>query len=287
MELRRVLFKKPKKELIELIGKFSRECPHFTSNRDVYSLNQEVLASKLWGILLNLRLTYPNEDYSICLDILSKKKKEKKEKASEKIDIYLKKPQEHVSEYKIKIIPFLPDEICKNLHVLISKNQNLMEKWKNERKYQGFISFLATNEICIPSALEKMLYDKLFYVDGEFMVEDALLIDYARYQLDKWEENLKAFISVLTNEEIDMIFSLHLLYRWIVNILEERNEKISYTYNDIPLLKRVLLAQYLKLINNDKCTDDELDNLAEVINDIVYYRIDNLSIKVLPWGDLD
>ena len=53
LELRKVLRKKKKSELIELVGIFSKECPHFSLGKKVSKFNHEDLASKFWGILLN------------------------------------------------------------------------------------------------------------------------------------------------------------------------------------------------------------------------------------------
>lgn len=155
------------------------------------------------------------------------------------------------------------------------------------RDYIGFTSFLATNDICIPPDLEKLLYNNLFEKDKPNEVSEETLLKYARYQLEYWENELKKVFKGLNSEEIKVIFSLHFLYHGLVFILEKRNIKISYAYDDIPLLKRVIVAQLLKLISDVICSDDELDKLAENLNNIIDERINNTSIKIIPWSDLE
>ena len=78
-----------------------------------------------------------------------------------------------------------------------------------------------------------------------------------------------------------------MLYYGLVCVLEKRNIKISYAYDDIPLLKRVIVSQILKLNSDGSCTDDDLDKLAESLNKIVDERINNTCIKIMPWSNLE
>jgi len=279
MELRKVLLNTPKKELEKLIGSFNSNCPHFNLKINYSTIKQELLASKLWAILMNLKETYPDEDFPVCIKILS----EEKDKPNETENI------SKTSKEVFRIIPFSPNSICKHLYELISTDKKLMEKWRKDRKYHGFTSFIASNDICIPPGLEKLLYDNLFDEENDD-TDDAILINYARYQLDMYEEDFKSFFSKLSDEEIDIVLSLHLLFKWIISLLEIRKEKINYKYDDLPILKRVILAQYLKLKSDNKCDktmDEELDEIADIINELVYERMVDLNIKIIPWGDLD
>lgn len=287
LELRKVLRKKKKSELIDLVGIFSKECPHFPLGRKVNKLNQEDLVSKLWGILLNLRSNYPDEDYSICLDILSRKDDKKAKMEIEDSSSYSNTQKVQTVISKFKIIPFVPNEVCTHLFELISDNNDMLRIWKNKHKLQGFVAFLAGNDISLPPALEILLYNRLFKNIQDYEVEESLIIDYSRRQLDLLEETLYAFFKTLKNNEIEIIFSIHLIYNFIIRLLEENNEKINFTYDDIPLFKRVILAQYLKISNKNECTDEELDNLAINLIDIMYDKSDKFNIKIMPWGDLD
>lgn len=114
-ELRKVLSDKSKKELIELTGKFSNQCAHFKVSFDMKKLDPETLASRLWSILLNLELDYP-EEKNLCEVILTQEKKTQDLSVSPKKQTQKEQP----SIDTIKTIPFLPNETCKHLYELIS-----------------------------------------------------------------------------------------------------------------------------------------------------------------------
>jgi len=60
-ELRKVLSKKPKKELIELLDDLSQKCPHLQINFDTSNLQQKILVSRIWQVLLLMKAEYYNE----------------------------------------------------------------------------------------------------------------------------------------------------------------------------------------------------------------------------------
>lgn len=277
IELRQVLRKKPKKELIELIDIFSKECPHFKFNFDVRKPNKELLASRLGSILLNLREEYPNEQ-NFCIEILSEKKLERSQTNKEKDNIK--------TIQIIKSIPFNPQKICKHFHTILTEDNNFINLWHEDRQYFGFSSLLRINDLGIPEDVEKCLYERIF-ISSQSDWDKEMLVKYARYQLDIWEIEFNKILENLNKEEIEVVLALNYIFQSLVANMEKRNEKINYNYDDIPLLKRVCLAQYLKLLNKKNCSDDQLDELAEMINDVIEHKIIDSNIKLLPWSDFE
>lgn len=277
IELRRTLFKKPKRELIDFIGTVSEKCPHFKTPSDIEKATPDIIAAQLLSILLKLELDYP-EEKSICVDILSKEGIEIKSKEKTIFEEELSKTT--------KFIPFNPNEVCVYLFQLINADQEFIKCWNESRISSGFITLLHINGIGLPSDMEELLFKKIFN-SPQLNYDDDLLIKYARFQLDNWENELKLVISELTPEEVEIILSLNLVFQGISSILEKSNVKINYNFDDIPLLKRVILSQYTKLLKNGLCTDKELDELAVKINDIIYNRDIESNIKLLPWSDLE
>lgn len=105
--------------------------------------------------------------------------------------------------------------------------------------------------------------------------------------MDIWEIEFNKILENLNKEEIEVILALNYIFQSLIANMEKRNEKINYNYDDIPLLKRVCLAQYLKLLNKKNCSDDQLDELAEMINDVIEHKIIDSNIKLLPWSDFE
>ena len=273
LELRRVIFKKPKKELLEFIGTVSEKCPHFQVPSDMERLRPEILASRLLSILLNLKYDYPEEE-SVCIELLSKEAIEGEGAIIE----------EEISKV-IKFITFNPNEICKYFFQLIKDDEDFMENWNEKLLFSGFVSLLSINGIGLPTDMEELLFQKVFKIQQD--IDYDLAIKYARFQLDDWEKELKLVISELGSEELQEIFALNLIFQGIASILEKNNVKINYNYDDIPLLKRVILAQYLKLLIEGVCIDEDLDEFAERINNIIDNKITESNIKLLPWSDLE
>lgn len=169
IELRQVLRKKPKKELIELINIFSKECPHFKFNFDVVKPNKELLASRLGSILLNLREEYPNEQ-NFCVEILSEKKLERSQTNKEKDNIK--------TIQIIKSIPFNPQKICKHFHTILTEDNNFINLWHEDRQYFGFSSLLRINDLGIPEDIENCLYERIFNSDQNDW-DKEMLVKYA------------------------------------------------------------------------------------------------------------
>ncbi len=214
MKLKKYISNKIKRDLIEITNKFAEECPSLNLKFNAEDLDHDLLASRLLEILMYLETTHP-DNYLKCINILSEVEKEKDSKSSTPLRIKQEIDKFHIIE-AIKIIPFVPDDICKHLFELLSKDQDITKQWDSNRHFLGFRAFLATNEISIPLALEELLYNNLFKSNKIQDYGEATLIAYGRYQLDIWEEDLKAILSELSIEDVDMIFSLHLIYQWIV-----------------------------------------------------------------------
>lgn len=278
LELRRVLFKKPKKELLEFIGTVTEKCPHFRVPSDMERLRPEIIASRLLSILLNMRLDYPEEE-SLCIELLSNEDIEEKFQEGALIKEELSKAT--------KYIPFNPNEICKYFFQLIKNDEDFMKNWNEKRLFSGFVSLLSINGIGLPTDMEELLFQKVFNSPQLLNIDYDLTIKYARFQLDNWEKELKLVISELRIEGLEEIFSLNLIFQGIISILEKLNVKIRYNYDDIPLLKRVILAQYLKLLKEGVCKDEDLDEFAERINNIIDNKITESNIKLLPWSDFE
>lgn len=280
MELRKVIFKKAKKELNKFIDIFSEKCPHFSLKMDLKKSKKDVIAYKLWVILLNLSSNYPNEG-DICLSILSN------ESQIENPSHNIESSDTILVTVDVEHIPFMPDNICKLLYNLYVEDKEFMKNWRKDREFLGFSYFLASNDLCIPPDLEKMLYNRLFQENIKFEYGEGTLLDYSRYQVENWEKELKKVLTELSNSEISIIFSLNLLYYKLISLLETKNVKIIYNFDDIPLLKRVILAQLLKLDKNGACPDENLEDLAELLNDVMDFKVNNTNIKILPWSELD
>lgn len=280
-ELRKILSKKPKKELIELLTDISNRYPHLKINFVASNLQQSILVSRIWQLFLLMKAEYSKEYAELIRRIVEKeqiqnRKKIKKSKTSKSVQL---------GNYKT--LPFIADDICKHLHELIKNDHKLMSLWNSERKFYGFISLLGRNNMSIPVELIKIFYANIFGNKEKNELEKSLLINYSRYHLDLWEKDFKAVLTKLSTEELDLILSLHLLYDWIVELLIEQGERIIFKYEDIPLIKRVILAQYLKLLEGNECSDDELDRIAEKLKKIINVKVKRFNMEILPWGDLE
>ena len=280
-ELRKILTKKPKKELIELLSDISIKYPHLKINFVAYKLQQSILVSRIWQLFLLMKAEYSKE-YTEFIRIIVEKEQNQSRKKITKSDT---SKQEEFGIYKT--LPFVADDICQHFHDLIKKDQKLMSIWNSNRRFYGFISLLGRNNISIPEDLIKILYTNIFESKEKTELETSVLINYARYHLDLWEKYFKTVLSKLSIEELDLILSLHLLYDWIVELLTKKGERIIFKYDDIPLMKRVILAQYLKLLEGRKCSDDELNRTAEKLKEIINIRVKRYNMEILPWGDLE
>lgn len=69
-DLRKILYKKIKRDLVELTNILNEECPTLNLNFDATSLDHDTLASRLWEILLYLKRSHP-EHYIKYINILS------------------------------------------------------------------------------------------------------------------------------------------------------------------------------------------------------------------------
>lgn len=278
-ELRHLLRKKKKTELNDLINIFSQECPHFKIKLET-KLDKETLASRVWVGLINLKVNFPEPEFTLCMEILAKleNKMESSEDANETQLPY---------DQTIKYIPFSANEIINYLFSLIKHNETLLEKI-NDRKFHGFKVFLRFNDITILETLETILYNKVFDETIENLdISENDYLEYARHRLDVTENVLKDFFTRLNDEEIDIILSLNLLFHHILEALESENVKINYTYDDIPLLKRAFVAQYLNFFNDGELGDDDLDKIVCIINNIIQMKVTDLIINTIPWTDLE
>ena len=57
-ELRKVLSKKPKKELINLLSDLSKKSAHLQFNFDPSKLQQGILVSRIWQVLLLMKAEF-------------------------------------------------------------------------------------------------------------------------------------------------------------------------------------------------------------------------------------
>ncbi|HEC38174.1 hypothetical protein LCGC14_1021990 [marine sediment metagenome] len=277
-KLRQVLNKKPKRELIELIEIFSQKCPNFQVKFNANQLNKEMLASKLGSVLLNLIALYP-EDQDTCFDILT---------GEIEVIPKIKKKDVIVSNREpiITSIPFNSQKICDYFYEKLSSDLHFMDIWNSKRLLMGFLALLALNEIGLPEDIENLLFKKLFQDQLED-IEPSSMMKFSRFQLDNWEEEFKKIKQELNDYELDVVLSYNFIFKELISILERENVKVNYNFDDIPILKRVISAQYLKLKNTGRCTDDTLDELADLINNISEERITESYIKLFPWSDFE
>jgi len=278
-ELRQVLNKKPKRELIELIEIFSQKCPNFQVKFNANQLNKEMLASKLGSVLLHLIALYP-EDQDACFDILT---------GEIEVISKIKKKDVIISNRELMIvsIPFDSQKICDYFYKKLSSDSQFMEFWYSKRLYMGFLALLALNDIGLPSDIENHLFQRLFQGQPKEDTEESLIIRFSRFQLDNWEEEFKKIKQELNDAELEVVLSYNYIFKELISILERERVKINYNYDDIPILKRVLTAQYLKLKKDNDCNDDNLDEIADLINNIAEERINESYIKLFPWSDFE
>lgn len=280
-KLRKILKDKPRQKLIEFIEKISKKYS-FNFRFDTSKERGNKLVSLAWQALLRIQSRESKENFENLIQSLM----EDSQKAKTEQTI----PKDIVKREKIRktqALPFHAEEICELFHKLLVEDQEFMTIWKLERKKNGFFSLLGRNNLNIPEVLKKMLYLRIFKQNNEIFFDNAKLINYGRYHLDLWEKDLKFILDSINQEETDMILSIHLIYDWIVRILEKKKIIIYYKTDDIPLFKRVILAQYLKLLDINNYSDETLDKMATAIIDIINDKIKGSSIEILPWGDLD
>lgn len=274
-EIRQVLRRKPKRELIDLIDIFQDSCPRFRKPPLYQKLNKEMLASKLGTSLLNLIARHP-EDQEICFEILSGDTDEQ----GQKITSTKKATKKHPS--LIKRIPFNPQKICDMFKKMVEEDEEFKAKWEKKREFLGFLEILAINEIGIPDEIGNVLYKRLFNQDQD--ISEDSVINFSRYQLDNWEEEFRKMMKHLEPIESDLVLSYNLILKELIRILEKENIEINYNYDDIPILKRIILAQYVRLIGK-KCSDDILDDFADIASNIIEKT--DTFIKLFPWSDFE
>ncbi|MHA1427597.1 MAG: hypothetical protein ACTSQI_16545 [Candidatus Helarchaeota archaeon] len=283
-ELRRQLEKIPKPDLIDLIKLFESACPDFELKFNPSNLEFKILVSNTWAIIRSMQEEYPETDYIKCLTLLAQKINRMEEEKSVRTVEIRSNATESISE--LQVIPFNANELCKYLSKLLKESEHFMKNWNEFRNFFGFCALLTTNAIPIPRDLEPVLFQFIFYPNEDTSFEARQLIDYSRHQLDVLEKDFKELFSLLDTKETDLILSLNLLFWEIRSLMEDSNIKINYNSDDLPLLKRVILAQCIKLTENS-CSDELIDEKAEILNEIINVKIPDISINVLPWGELD
>jgi hypothetical protein len=280
-ELRKELARKSKKQLIDLIPLFREEFPHFKI-QDVSELwAKDFLVSNLWGALLN---TISNQtEYKWCLQIIVD---------GRQVDA-LRESEESSSDQKTLIItpiPFSARDFCNQTYQMLISDTDFLKKWNTSPLYFGYLEFLSNNNVSIPENLANLLFQKLFkgMIIKKRNFDSSLLIDYSRYNLEVWEKDLKQFFDSLNSDEIHTLLCLHLIYSSARDIYETDQRRIIYCYDDLPLLKRTIIAQFSKITSNNQCSDKDIEVVVNKIKSI-YIKTENTSIRLIvePWGELD
>jgi hypothetical protein len=275
-ELKKFLKKQAKPDLLILISDLIAKSPDFQIDPTYISWNPDRLKTSVWEILCGIK--EENEDhFEECIEIITKKKHSVK-----------KTEEESESEKIIQPITrkaFSAEETCKHIYDLLTDDPEFVEAWNQDKIYYGFLEFIASNDISLPVNLSRMLFSQVFEIGEEF--DEMQTLEYNRYELEEWEEELRQIFAQLDEPKRKLILSLHLIFAHIKRILEKKLEKINYAFIDIPLLKRVIIAQYSKLENAGYCDDEVIEETTANIIEILNCIDDDSRIVMVPWGEID
>jgi len=226
------------------------------------------------------------------------------------------KEEERIFTY----IELQPTILCKELFKQIHNYSLTKSLWPN-KFFFGFLFFLIDRGVCVDLNLVYRLFYNIFNekedmdlaipdfnsikqqildcnnVDNDL---DRLLVlasqnkneteedfEYQFYSLPIYERDIKKFVELFSFKELDLIFSIRLIWTIIEKyyILKAPNSKIIYADNDIPLLKRIIIAQIIKL-NEFSCSDKLIEQNLVILSQINIKCLDNnLTFNIEPWEE--
>ncbi|MBA7521260.1 hypothetical protein ES705_13365 [subsurface metagenome] len=226
------------------------------------------------------------------------------------------KEEERIFNY----IELQPTILCKELFKQIHNYSLTKSLWPN-KFFFGFLFFLIDRGVCVDLNLVYRLFYNIFNEkedidltipdfnsikqqildckDVDYDLNRLLVLasqnkneieedfEYQFYSLPIYERDIKKFVEHFSFKELDLIFSIRLIWTIIEKyyILEAPNSKIIYADNDIPLLKRIIIAQIIKL-NEFSCSDELIEQNFGILSQINIKCLDNnLTFNIEPWEE--
>lgn len=226
------------------------------------------------------------------------------------------KEEERIFTY----IELQPTILCKELFKQIHNYSLTKSLWPN-KFFFGFLFFLIDRGVCVDLNLVYRLFYNIFNEkedidltipdfnsikqqildckDVDYDLNRLLVLasqnkneieedfEYQFYSLPIYERDIKKFVDLFSFKELDLIFSIRLIWTIIEKyyILKAPISKIIYADNDIPLLKRVIIAQIIKL-NEFSWSDELIEQNFGILSQINIKCLENnLTFNIEPWEE--